>query len=77
MNEDLNKHVNPESLLIITKEGILQRLRCPFKCLLIYEVENLHLGETYQVQAVLLDKQSIMLYVIRGNTYYYYYFIIL
>jgi hypothetical protein len=70
-------NVNPESILIIDKEGALKRKRCPFKALLIISVANLCLDEIYSVQAVLIDSDNVMVYYVKGLPYHYYYFAIL
>jgi hypothetical protein len=74
MENGINTQINPESILIVTKEGVLLRLRCPFKAILVLEVANFKEGDVYSVQAVYLDNNSIMLYVICGSPYYYHYF---
>lgn len=77
MDDNINLHVNPDSILVITREGFLKRLKCPFKVILNEPIHALEIDVEYNVQAVYLSNENIMLYVIRGNCYYYFYFIIL
>lgn len=76
MEEEI-KNVNPDSLLVVNEKGVLKRLKCPFKGLLIIAVDNLRLDQIYSIQAVLMDQEMIMVYYIQGTPYYYYYFAIL
>lgn len=66
-----------ESLLVVSQEGTLLRLRVPFRVQLISKVPELELLEYYQVQCVKQDSQEIMVYFIKGNAYYYFNFNIL
>jgi hypothetical protein len=77
MDDNINLHVNPDSILVITREGLLKRLKCPFRVVLNESINVLETDVEYNVQAVYLSNENVMLYVIRGNCYYYFYFIIL
>lgn len=77
MDNGINTQINPESILVVTKEGVLMRLKCPFKAVLVIEVGNLKETQIYFIQAVYLDGNFIMLYVVEGAPYYYHYFEIL
>lgn len=77
MSEELNKLVSPESILIINSKGILMRLKCPFRVMYIWMDSVLIAGEVYQVHAVALCEDNIMVYIVKGKPYYYYRFYIL
>ncbi|MDP2384822.1 MAG: hypothetical protein Q8M29_00490 [Bacteroidota bacterium] len=74
MVDDVNSNVNPESILVVTNKGVLKRLRCPFKAILIDECPPLFIYTEYKIQAVLMSGEGLMLFVIEGNKYYYFYF---
>ena len=77
MDEELNKLVSPESILIIDSKGVLRRLKCPFKVEYTLGDAVLVVGVIYMVQAVAIDEENIMVYFVRGKPYYYYLFLIL
>jgi hypothetical protein len=77
MENGINTQTSSDSILVITKEGILKRLKCCFKALLIIELSNLRKDEIYSIQAVYYDSNSVLLYVVEGTSYYYFYFEIL
>jgi len=63
-------------LLIVTLNGELRRLTCPFEVRNVAEVPHLDYGFIYPVQAVMLSKDGKMVYYIHGKAYYYYHFLI-
>jgi len=76
MDEELNRLVSPESILIVDFKGVLWRLKCPFKVMCIYVSFELVEGVIYMVQAVAISEDEIMMYFIKGKPYHYYQFII-
>ncbi len=68
---------NHESLLIITNEGVLKRLKTPFRALLIVSITDLEKDQIYLVNAVISNMDNILMYGVKGYSYYYYYFIII
>lgn len=76
MSEELNKLVSPESILIINSKGVLMRLKCPFRVMYVWLDSLLIAGELYQVHAVALNEDDVMVYIVKGKPYYYYCFII-
>ena len=77
MDKELNKLVSPESILIINSNGVLMRLKCPFRVKCVWFDSLLIEGEFYQVHAVALNEDEIMVYIVKGKPYYYYYFLII
>lgn len=65
------------SLLIVTDNGELRRLTCPFMVRNVLDVPLLDWGFIYPVQAVMLSKDGKMVYYIRGNAYFYYNFMVI
>lgn len=68
---------NHEWLLIVDEKGVLRRLNCPFRALLLVDVEFFKGNQIYLVTAVVLNQSDEMMYAIKGHVYYYYYFIII
>ncbi len=70
----LLQYSNPLSILIVTNEGKLTELNCPFKIEVIRSVQNLRIGEIKTVLQVKLATNNVLVYVIEGKPYFYYYF---
>lgn len=79
MNEIKLYQLNPESILVINREGELKRKKTPFSVSLITKIEGLKEGDTYLVRLVIPNTNWMMSYVITGNGagYPYYCFAIL
>ena len=75
--EETELVVNPDSILVVTEKGILKRIKCPFSVRSLIAIDELKENQLYLVHAVILNKDLIMVYFIRGKPYCYYYFIIL
>jgi hypothetical protein len=77
-NEDVLAEINlfcrSDSLLIINSTGKLQRLYCPFKVIVIRDVNLLKAKDTVDVIAVKISQDLILLYVVRHRAYPYYLF---
>ncbi len=71
---ELSKFVDSKSLLIITSGGELSRIYCPFPVILIIEVEELFVGDTYLVDAVKVAPSLDDVYIISGKAYLIWYF---
>ena len=65
-----------QSLFIISHNGVLRRLICPFKVEVVQVIPNLQYGELYNVQSVMNSRDGIMVYYVLGKAYYFYNFII-
>ena len=72
--EDINKYCKPNSILIITNDGILKRLFVPFKVVCLVAVSSIQKDDVVVVSAVKISLELILVYVINGKAYYYYYF---
>ena len=64
------------SMLMITKDGDLKRLYCPFQVQVIITVRNLEVGETHPVTSIHMGERK-LLYVIASQSYPYDFFVIL
>lgn len=75
--ESILKYSSPKEIYIITCNGILKLLVCPFEVAVINDV-----GELYKGQIVLVDEIKITtdiktVYIINSKAYYYSHFEIL
>jgi len=74
---DLSLYTGPGSILILDKQGSLERRYCPFRVLVIQEIHVLQAGQYYNVNAVRVSKDLFLLYVISNFAYPYHYFILI
>ena len=72
--EEIFKYCKIDSMLVINKEGQLQRLQCPFEVVVISDVGELYKGLICLVSAVKLDLTLIDVYVIGNKAYYFFNF---
>lgn len=70
----LLQYSNPLSLLVVTSEGQLTELNCPFEVEVIKNVQNLMIGEVKEVVQVKLATNNLLVYLIEEKPYFYYYF---
>jgi hypothetical protein len=75
--EEVFKYCKIDSILVINKHGLLQRLDCPFEVLVITDVGELRKGLICLVNAVKLDISLIDVYIIRNKAYYFFNFRVL
>ena len=75
--EEVFKYCKIDSILVINKHGLLQRLDCPFEVVVISDVGELTKGLICLVNAVKLDLSLIDVYIIRNKTYYFFNFKVL
>ncbi len=73
----INESCSPFSVLIIKKDGQLIRLHCPFKVMVLYDVNNLDRDAAHWVESVKISPGLLMLYVIRNVAYPYHFFMII
>ena len=71
---ELSKYVDSKSILVITLDGKLSRIYCPFPVILVIKVEDLIVGDTYLVDAVKVAPSLDDLYIISGKAYLIWYF---
>jgi hypothetical protein len=74
--EEIFKVCRTDSILIITREGQLERIYCPFLVKVIITIPPLNEGDIKQVTAVKVSLELIDVYIIEGRAYYYFNFII-
>ena len=72
--KDIFKYCKTDSVLIISAEGHLERLWCPFKVIAIVDVHPLEKGQEKAVIAVKLADNLVDVYVIEGKAFYFYNF---
>jgi len=75
--EEINKYCSPNSLLIIDRNGVLRRLVCPFRVIVIVETQVQRKGQEVYVQAVKISDDLILLYLIGKTLFPYYLFAII
>jgi Fe-S cluster assembly ATPase SufC len=75
--EEINKYCRSDSILIITKEGKLLRLNCPFYVIVIYGSQVYKKGEKVSVEAVKISDELQLLYLIEKILFPYYLFAII
>ncbi|MBS1686369.1 MAG: hypothetical protein JSS76_16640 [Bacteroidetes bacterium] len=74
---EINKYCSPYSLLVVTAQGILLKIDCPFEVKVRIAVDSFKKGESLIVQAVKMDVCYTLVYTINGESYYYYHFFIM
>jgi hypothetical protein len=65
---------NTSSLLVVTVTGELRRLFCPFKVTNSSKLNQLTYGHEYDVQAIRISKEGVLVYYVLGKPYYYFNF---
>ena len=75
--EEIFKYCKTDSILVINKQGHLQRLECPFEVVVITDVGELFKGLICLVSAVKMDLTLIDVYIIWNKAYYYFNFRVL
>ena len=75
--EEIFKYCKIDSILVINKNGLLQRLDCPFEVVVISDVGELYKGLICLVSAVKIDLSLIDVYIIRNKAYYFFNFRVL
>jgi hypothetical protein len=74
---EISKYCSVNSLLIITKEGKLIRLSCPFQVQVVKTVWAFQEGDRLTVLAVKISPDLKLVYMIKDRGYYHYCFMIL
>ncbi len=72
--EEIFKYCKVDSILVINKDGHLERLDCPFEVIVIQDVGELPKGLICLVNAVKMDLSLIDVYIIRNKAYYFFNF---
>ena len=72
---ELYKIVSTTSILVIDREGILKRLKCPFKVVAVVELPpQITVGASYYVEAVKMTLELKEVYIIQNKGYFIYFF---
>ena len=71
---ELFKIVKTNSILIISAEGKLIRLYCPFEVEVIEHLKDMKVGDIVWVEAVKMTLTLKDVYIIKGRAYYVWYF---
>ena len=75
--DDINRFCSPDSFLIVSYKGELIRLFCPFDVLVVSPIDMFTPGDKVKVSQVKMDRNFILVYIIKGKGYYYFNFLIL
>lgn len=71
---ELSKYVDSKSVLFINKDGLLRRVYCPFRVIVIVSVFRFEQGEIVIVEAVKVAITLEDVYIISGKAYLIHYF---
>lgn len=74
---DLMKYCSPNEIYIVNKNDRIERLKCPFKVKVKYNIGELVKDEIVLVTKVKITKDLISAYIINSQAYYCHHFIIL
>lgn len=74
--EEIRKLCDPLSLLVIADRKLI-RLRCPFRVRLRRDISSWKKDEVVSVEKVMVTRDLLMVYLIKGNAYAYYLFQVL
>lgn len=69
-------YLNSNTLLIVEKGGVLKRIFTPFLVKCIIPIENIPLDEIVEVTEVFSNKETPLIYRIRGKLFANYYFVL-
>ena len=71
--KELFKTVGTNSILVITSEGKLKRVFCPFKVVCNVHVHQLEKGKYYSVEAVKMTLELVDVFIIKNRAYFVWY----
>ncbi len=71
------KYLSPYSILVVTHEGKLVEIHCPFRVKVLGPIGELGRGKIYMVDKVMVSNNLKTVFMIKGNAFYYYHFEIL
>jgi len=72
--EEIFKLCKTDNILVITSEGQLERIYCPFLVIVVISIPPLIEGDIKQVTAVKVSLELIDVYIIEGRAYYHFNF---
>lgn len=64
-------YIDPYSILVHSKKGVVRRLYCPFTVKVIKSVGNYEVGQLLSVEMVKSDPDGWLIYFIDGEAYWY------
>jgi hypothetical protein len=73
---EINRYCNPRSLLVISPQGRLKRIYCPFQVQCIEAASGLTEFGLYSATSVKMSTSGTIVYVVDGEHYPYYHFAI-
>lgn len=65
--EELSRHVNSQSILVIDKHGHLKRVFCPFYVKPIVDIEIFNKGDILKVTAVKISLEIKEYFIVEGK----------
>jgi hypothetical protein len=65
---------DPQCVIVITHDGRLLKIWCPFNVKCIHPVGNISLNRKVFVEGVKSTLQDQLVYIINGSAYFHYYF---
>ena len=74
---EILKYSSPNELYVITHYGVLIRLFCPFKVMVLQDIGALKSGQIVLVQEIKVTLELKTVYIIDNEAYYYYHMDIL
>lgn len=74
---ELLKYSSPLEIYVITHYGVLIRLFCPFKVMVLQDIGALKSGQIVLVQEIKVTLELKTVYIIDNEAYYYYHMDIL
>jgi hypothetical protein len=74
---EMLKYSSSRELYIVTWDNRLIHLFCPFKVIVLYQIDTLNKDQVVSVEEVKVTLELITVYIINKKAYYYYHFDIL
>jgi hypothetical protein len=71
---EINRYCDPYSILVVTNKRRLIRLKCPFEAEAVINIDKLKKGQIVKVEAVKINTQLQLLYLVQRKYYSYSYF---
>ena len=74
---ELLKYSSSEWIYVVTWNGLLKQIICPFRVAVIRDIATLYIGQIVWVTQVKVTMEVKTVFLIEGNAYYYFHFNIL
>lgn len=72
---ELGRLCSSNSILVVSKRGLF-RLFCPFKAVVVQQVEEYSIGNSVTVLSVKMSQDLKLVYIIQNKGFYHHYFMI-